>query len=119
MGADREEGGVEFSGLHAFDDTIDLGVELDDNPEVSNSVNFRIKHVARQAVFWYPEAHHAAGKWAGLVDFDRMPHPPQVISGGQARRTGADHKHALAAVGLRRRELPAFANRNVAEETLD
>ena len=119
MGADGEKCRIEAAGFHAVDDAVDFAVELQHDAKVENSVDLGIEHVARQTIFGNSEAHHAAGKRTGLMDLDRMTHAPQVIGRGQARRTGADDQHALAAVGLRRREFPAVADRRVAEETLD
>ena len=119
MGAHREEGRIEAAGLHALDDAVDLAVELDADAKLDDAVDLGIEHVARQAVFGNAEAHHAAGKRAGLVNLHCMTHAPQVISRRQARRTGADHQHALAGLGRRRRKAPAVADRHVAEESLD
>ena len=119
MGADGDECSVEVARLYGLDDAVDFGVELHDNAEVDNAVDLGIEHVAWETIFGNPETHHAAGERASLADLDRMTHPPQVISGGQARRTRADHQHALAGVSLRRRKSPAVAVRRVAEETLD
>ena len=47
------------------------------------------------------------------------PSAAQVIRGGESRGTGADDEHALAALALRRGELPAEFDRLVAEEALD
>jgi len=54
-----------------------------------------------------------------LVDFDLMAEAAQLVGGRQARRSGADHEHPLAAFGGRRRKAPAALDGLVAQETLD
>src|SRR5829696_8154069 len=49
---------------------------------------------ALAAVARDPEAHHAPGARAGVVDLDLVAEPAQVVGGGQARRAGADDQHA-------------------------
>ena len=119
VGADRQERRVEAAHRHRFEDVRDLGVELERHAEVEDALDLGIEHIARQPVFRNAEAHHAAGERPGLVDLDRMAEPAQMIGGRQAGRPGADHQHALAALGRRRREAPALPDRLVAEETLD
>jgi hypothetical protein len=99
VGADGEEGGVELSGLHAFQDVVDLAVELDRDAEVDHALHFGVEHFARQAVLGNAEAHHAAEEGAGVVHRDAVAEPAQVVGGGHARRAGADDQHVLARFG--------------------
>ncbi len=117
--ADREERGVEAARAHRLEDVRDLRVELQLDAQVEDALHLGVEHVARQPVLRNAEAHHAAGERTGLDDLDAVAEPPQVIRRGQARGSGADDEHALAALGFGRRELPAALQRFVAEEALD
>ena len=63
--------------------------------------------------------HHAAGHRPGLVDLNAVPHPRQVIGGGQAAGAGADHQHPLAAGRGGHGELPVFLQGQIAQKPLD
>ena len=89
MGTDGEEGGVELAGLHGQGNIVDLGVQSQHDAEFEDASDFGIEHFTRQPVFWYAEAHHAAGQRTGFMNFHRMTQPRQMIGGGQARRPGA------------------------------
>ena len=78
-----------------------------------------VEHVARQPVVGDAEAHHAAGQRAGLADRHRVAEAGQVVGGGEPGRAGADHQHPLARRLGVDVELPAPADRLVAEEALD
>ena len=74
---------------------------------------------ARQPVGGNAEMQHAAGDRAGLVDFDLMAEPGQMVRGGQAARPGADDQHALAGRRGGGGDRPGLGAGEVAEEALD
>ena len=96
-----------------------LRVELELDAQVEDALDLGVEHVARQPVLGNAEAHHAAGERSGVDDLDAVAEAPQVIGGRQARGSRADDEHALAALGLGRREFPAPLDRLVAEKALD
>ena len=118
MRAHRQKNRVEAAlqlGLHHV---CHRRVVEDAHAQVGDALHLGIQHVARQSVFWDAESHHAAGQRAGLVDGDLVAEPGQLVGGGQAGRTSTHDQHPLAGAGGRRRELPVFRNRLVAQETL-
>ena len=116
VGADREEGGIEAIRRHHLLDVVDLGVEFESDTHRGDARHLGVDHVARQAIFGNAEAHHAAGHGSRIAQHHRMPGAAQVISRGQARRSGTHHKHTFAGFHFRGRELPALGNGEVAEE---
>ena len=100
-------------------DARHLAVELERDPEVEDPLDLGVEDVARQPVLRDPEAHHAAGPRAGVVDRHVVAETGEVVRGGEPGRAGADDEHALA--GRRRGDLdlPALRDRLVAEEPLD
>ena len=119
MGADGEEGGVVAALAHRGLDVVDLGLEHELDAHMRYPPDLGVEHVARQAVFRDAEAHHAAGERPGLTDRHAMAETAQVIGGREARRTRADHEHALARLRLRLVERPALGDRDVAKKPLD
>ncbi len=119
MGPDGEERRVEAAPAHGGFDVVDLGIEDELDPHRHNAPDLGVEHVARQAIFGDAEAHHTAGQRPSLADRHPMAEAPQMIGGGEARRSGADDEHALARFALRLVERPAFGDRDVAEEPLD
>jgi hypothetical protein len=115
--ADRDERGVETR----FELGLDVGnrgVELQRDAHVQDAADLGVHDVARQPVLRYAVAHHAAGRGARILDGYRVTHTGEVVGGGQAGRPRAYHQHPLT---RRRRvdgNLPAPAERLVAEEPL-
>ncbi len=119
VGTDGQEHRVEAAGRLRLEHVADLRIELERDAEVEDAVDFRLQDLARQPVLRDPEAHHAARDRTGLADRDRVTPQREVIRRRQARRPGADDQNALARLGPRPLELPAAAQRLVAEEALD
>ena len=119
MGADGEEGGIEFSRLHLLEDVVDLAVQLDRDTHVDDPTHLGFKYFARQTVLGDAEAHHAAHVGAGVHHGDGVAEAAQVVGGGHARGAGADDEHLLAGFLSGRDELPAAFDRLVAEKALD
>jgi hypothetical protein len=107
VGADSEEGGVERSGLHLFEDVVHLAVEPDRDVHVGDALHLGVEHFARQAVLGDAEAHHAAHVGAGVHHRDGVAELAQVVGGRHARGAGTDDQHLLAGFLCRRGELPA------------
>src|SRR5690348_1316046 len=85
---------------------------------ISIAADLGVQDVAWQPVLRYAVAHHAAGRGVRILDGDRVTHTGEVVGGGQAGRPRAYHQHPLT---RRRRvdgNLPALAERLVAEEPL-
>ncbi len=108
MSAHGDEHGVEVAGLFLGQQIVDPVVEHDLDAHVLDALDLGIQHVARQAVGGNAEVHHAAGHRASLMDFDGMAETGQMVGGGQATGTGADHQRPLAAGGNGDFELPVF-----------
>jgi hypothetical protein len=119
MGADRDEDGVEALLAEGRFDVLHLAVQLQRHAHFHDPRDLRIEDVARQAIFWNAEAHHAAGHWTRLAKGHLMAKASQVVSRGKAARPRADDQHPLAARhGLESRG-EAFLDGVVAEKALD
>jgi len=115
--AGRDERGV-VTGLEFSLDVGDRRVEFQRDAHVQDAADLGVQDVAWQPVLRYAVAHHAAGRGARILDGDRVTHTGEVVGGGQAGRPRAYHQHPLT---RRRRvdgNLPALAERLVAEEPL-
>ena len=117
MRADRQEGRVVAALAIVASMSSTLAFEFELDAHVDDARDLGVEHVARQAVFRDAEAHHAAGHRAGLADRHLMAETAQMIGGGQARRTGADDQHALAARRAAAVERPAFCDRACRRES--
>jgi hypothetical protein len=73
VGADSEEGSVEFAALHLLEDVGHLRIALELHAEVEDARDLGVQDLARQAVARDAEAHHAAGHRSGLADRDGVP----------------------------------------------
>lgn len=63
--------------------------------------------------------HHPASHWPSLVNLDLVAQSGQVVGGGQAAGTSADHQHPLAAGWGADFKLPVFLQSQIAEEAFD
>jgi hypothetical protein len=117
--ADGEEHRIEAAALHRLQHVRDFRAELQLDAELEDAADLRVEHLARQAVLGDAEAHHPARDRARLPDGHRVAEARELIGGRKARGPGADDQHALAGRGGRPGELPARAQRLVAEEALD
>ena len=94
-------------------------VEGQGHPGRHDAGHLPIQHIARQAVGGNTEAQHAARQWARFADLHLMAKPVEVPGAGEARGTGTDHQHLLAAGGGGGCRLPATGQRLIAEEAFD
>ena len=117
--ADGQERRVEAAVSHRVEDARDLAVQFERDAEVEDARDLGVQDIARQAVAGDAEAHHAAGDRPGVADRDRVPAPRELVGGGQAGGAGADDEHTLAGRLGVDGQLPALADRLVAEEALD
>src|SRR5439155_23801152 len=115
--AGRDEGGV-VTRVQLGLDVGDRGVELQVDAHVQDAGDLGVQDVARQPVLRYAVAHHAAGRGARILDGDPVAKAGEVVGGGQAGRPRPYHQHPLTRRRRVNGNLPALAERLVAEEPL-
>ncbi len=96
VGADGDEHGVEAAVLLFRFDVGHRVIQHDPDTEPLDSGDLGGQFRPRQTIGRDAELQHTAGDRTGLVDFDLMAEPGQMISGGQAGGTSADDQDSLA-----------------------